>query len=70
VDVLLYLPPLVGLFVTGYWAVLLWRYPDRPPQGLEGLPIEWTRTRWRAVAMIGIVAGLATALVTYLIASS
>jgi hypothetical protein len=70
VDVLLYLPPLVALFVTGYWAVLLWRYPNGPPPGLEGLPIAWTRTRWRAVAMIGVVAGLATALVTYLIASS
>jgi hypothetical protein len=70
-DPVLYLPTIVSLFIAGWWALSLWRYPDRPPPGgLVRLPIEWTRTRWRAVAVTGIVAGIATALVTYLIASS
>lgn len=66
-DAGLYLPSIVGLLIAAYWAVLRWRYPDRWPPGFETLPFERTPERWRLVAAVGIVAGLVTAAMTYLI---
>jgi hypothetical protein len=65
------LPPIIALAVAGYWAFLLRRYPDAWPRSFELRPfprLPRTRRTWRVVAVLGVVAGLATAAFTLMLA--
>ena len=65
------LPPLIALGIAGYWAVLLRRYANQWPRSFEMLPFRRERRTgrtWRIGAVLGIVAGLATAAFTLLLA--
>jgi hypothetical protein len=71
VELVTLLPPLIALAIAGYWAVLLRRYPNQWPRNFEMLPFRRERRTgrtWRIVAVLGIVAGLATAAFTLLLA--
>ena len=70
VELITLVPPIVALGIAGYWAVLLRRYPNEWPRGFELLPFPRRRTgrTWRIVAVLGVVAGIATAAFTLLLA--